>query len=98
MTSDIDPSNTPVPTPAGGPTAAGGDYILQAASFRSRTDADRLRAELLLLDLPAATGEVQLGDSTWYRVTVGPFQDQGSTEAALTRLRERNLAAIVVRR
>ena len=73
-------------------------YMLQAASFRSRADADRLRAELLLLDLPATTGEVNVGNSVWYRVTVGPFPDQVSTDAARERLRERNLTAIPFRR
>jgi len=74
------------------------EYLLQAASFRSRDDADRLRAELLLLDLPAATGEVTVGSGIWYRVTVGPFADQQTAEGAMSRLRERNLTAILVKR
>lgn len=94
---DRPPQHTTAPAGAT-PNDATGDYLLQAASFRNRTDADRLRAELLLLDLPAATGEVTLGTSVWYRVTVGPFEDQASADAALARLHERNLAAIVVRR
>lgn len=78
--------------------AATRDYMLQAASFRSRSDADRLRAELLLLDLPATTGEVTVGNSVWYRVTVGPFPDQAASDFARERLRERNLTAIPFRR
>lgn len=74
------------------------EYLLQAASFRSRDDADRLRAELLLLDLPAATGEVTVGSGIWYRVTVGPFADQQTAQGAMTRLRDRNLTAILVKR
>lgn len=84
-----EPSDTPVDK---------GTYMLQAASFRTRTDADRLRAELLLLDLPASTGEVNVGNSVWYRVTVGPFPDQAATDLARERLRERNLTAIPFRR
>jgi cell division protein FtsN len=75
-----------------------GNYMLQAASFRSRSDADRLRAELLLLDLPANTGEVNVGNSVWYRVTVGPFPDQAATDLARERMRERNLTAIPLHR
>jgi hypothetical protein len=74
------------------------EYLLQAASFRSRDDADRLRAELLLLDLPAQTSAVTVGSSVWYRVTVGPFSDQRSAQQAMTQLRERNLAAMLVKR
>jgi cell division protein FtsN len=89
---------TPPPAPAENAPAAAASYMLQAASFRSRADADRLRAELLLLDLPATTGEVNVGGSVWYRVTVGPFPDQPSVDVARDRLRERNLTAIPFRR
>jgi cell division protein FtsN len=85
------------PEPAAEP-AETRDYMLQAASFRTRSDADRLRAELLLLDLPATTGEVAVGNSVWYRVTVGPFPDQAASDFARERLRERNLTAIPFRR
>ena len=86
------------PSPAIAPSAAPqSTYMLQAASFRSRTDADRLRAELLLLDLPATTGEVNVGNSIWYRVTIGPFADQTTADLARARLRERNLTAILYR-
>lgn len=95
-----DPAAAPTPPPAPAETApaSAASYMLQAASFRSRADADRLRAELLLLDLPATTGEVNVGGSVWYRVTVGPFPDQPSADVARDRLRERNLTAIPFRR
>lgn len=92
---DLPPITTPERVEA---TADKGPYMLQAASFRTRNDADRLRAELLLLDLPASTGEVNVGNSVWYRVTVGPFPDQAATNFARERLRERNLTAIPFRR
>ncbi len=68
--------------------------LLQAASFRDRDDADRLRARLLLIDLPAATEAITLANGAWYRVTVGPFDSQVKAQRALTRLREMNIAAI----
>jgi cell division protein FtsN len=71
--------------------------LLQAASFPERSAAERLRAELILLDLPASTGEILVGGKAWYRVTVGPFADVATAEAARERLRERNLTAIDVR-
>lgn len=68
--------------------------LLQAASFRDRDDADRLRAQLLLIDLPAATEAITLSNGAWYRVTVGPFDSQVKAQRALTQLREMNIAAI----
>lgn len=68
--------------------------LLQAASFRSREDAERLRAALLLMDLPAATSDITLTSGHWYRVTVGPFDSRVQAQRALTRLRENDIAAI----
>ncbi|ADZ92944.1 SPOR domain-containing protein [Marinomonas mediterranea] len=62
-------------------------YMLQAASFRSSTDADRLRAELILSGLPAAiretTGE---NGAPWYRVTVGPYLSRSEKSRAQDKL------------
>lgn len=80
------------PEPAGGDAQE--EIVLQAASFRSRDDAERLRAALLLLDLPATTSAISLDNGAWHRVTVGPFQSRVKAERALTRLRERDIAAI----
>ncbi len=74
------------------------EIIIQAASFRSRDDAERLRAALLLMDLPAATSATNLDTRPWYRVTVGPYDRRVDAERALTRLREKNIAAIWMRR
>ena len=72
--------------------------MLQAASFRSREDAERLRAALLLMDLPAATEAKSLSSGHWYRVTVGPFDSPVQAQRALTRLREKDIAAIRLNR
>ena len=90
-------ATTGIVTVAAPPAETGGGYMLQAASFRSRAEADRLRAQLLLSDLPASIGEVSVDNSVWYRVTVGPFPDEAATDAARERLRERNLSAIPFR-
>lgn len=76
----------------------GEEILLQAASFRSRDDAERLRAALLLMDLPASTSATTLSSGHWYRVTVGPFDSRVQAQRALTRLRENDIAAIWTRR
>lgn len=74
------------------------EILLQAASFRSQEDAERLRAALLLMDLPAATSAISLANGRWYRVTVGPFDSKVQADRAMTRLREQDIAAIWTRR
>ncbi len=49
-------------------------YLLQAGSFRQREDADRRRAELLLLGLEPRVEEASSDNGRWYRVYVGPFK------------------------
>ncbi len=74
------------------------EYLLQAASFRSPDEADALRARLLLLDLPAATDSVALTNGRWYRVTVGPFASKTAAQRAMTRLRERDMSPMWIKR
>ncbi|MEZ5560998.1 MAG: SPOR domain-containing protein [Pseudomonadales bacterium] len=74
------------------------EYLLQAASFRAFDDAETLRAQLLLQDLPATTSSTKLANGTWYRVMVGPYQRRQEAQRALTRLREQKLDAFPITR
>ncbi len=59
-------------------------YTLQVGSFRDPEDADRLRAELILMDLDARVEQVTVRNAeTWNRVLVGPY----STQAQLAKAR-----------
>jgi cell division protein FtsN len=95
MLREVEADQPPVadsePAPQTAPQSGG---MLQAASFANRSDAERLRAELLLLDLPADTSEFTVSGRSWYRVTVGPFVDAAAADQARERLRARNLTAI----
>ena len=71
-------------------------YKVQAASFRDRGEADELRANLLLSNLPA---DVVISDGDtgrWFRVTLGPFDRRVDANRALTQLRERGISGIVL--
>jgi len=58
-------------------------YLLQAGSFRNQTDADRLRAKLLLEGLNVTVTPARNSNgSIWYRVMVGPFTDRSSLNRA----------------
>ncbi len=52
-------------------------YFLQAGSFRQRAEADRVRAQIILMGLDVRTEAAKLANGeTWHRVQVGPFADR----------------------
>jgi|TARA_B100000700_G_scaffold110423_1_gene124437 cell division protein FtsN len=58
-------------------------YVLQAASFRDASDAQRLAGKLSDFGLIASISKVQTGDgATWHRVQVGPYGDAGELNRA----------------
>lgn len=73
-------------------------YILQAGSFRSEREADRRRAEVLLLGLPVKTLKVSVkpGDD-WYRVVVGPFKGKEAAQAARGSLRANGVDTLILK-
>lgn len=67
---------TPPPPPL---VASAGQtqYFLQAGSFRQRSEADRVRAQIILMGLDARLEDAKLANGeVWHRVQVGPFADQ----------------------
>lgn len=74
------------------------EILLQAASFRTQAEANELRAELLLMDLPADTSTVELATGRWVRVTVGPFANQVLAQRAMTALRKQAIAPLWIER
>lgn len=83
---------------ADAPGAGGGQYLLQAGSFRSHGDADQLKASLALIGVEARIQRVELaGGETWHRVRIGPFSDQGEVNTVKRRLSENNVETILLR-
>jgi len=61
-------------SPAAGADPAVSVLLLQAGSFRQQSEADRRRADIVLLGYEARVEMVSVGnENTWYRVLVGPF-------------------------
>jgi cell division septation protein DedD len=77
---DVEPAEVAQPRST---TAPSETYLLQAGSFRQREDADRRRAELLLLGLEPRVEETASDNGRWFRVYLGPFQ----THAHMSRAR-----------
>ena len=74
------------------------DYYLQVASFRKESDADALRAELLLLNLEANIETVTKNQQTWYRIVVGPFTSRSKMAKARSTLASMELNALLLKR
>lgn len=75
-----------------------GTYLLQAGSFRSRKQADQLRARLGLLGLETSVQTVNVDNAqTWHRVRVGPFSNLQDLNEARALLRKNGVDAILIR-
>ncbi|MET4695832.1 SPOR domain-containing protein [Endozoicomonas lisbonensis] len=86
-------TRTPAPKPA-----EHNRYLLQAGSFRSEKDAERLRANLILSGLTPRISKVNVaGGETWHRVQIGPFDDQGSLDNARRILAEQKIDSLLLK-
>lgn len=80
------------PAPEGG-----GDFYLQAGSFRKAEQADQMKARISLLGLDAEVQHVDVNDENWHRVRAGPFTDGSSLKQAQERLRSDDIDYLVTR-
>lgn len=73
-------------------------YILQVASFRSSSDADRLKAELAFLGYRARVQKANVAaGETWYRVRIGPFAGTDELQRARQKLARSGHKGLVIR-
>lgn len=79
QTNDVEVEPAEVATPRASNTE---NYLLQAGSFRQREDADRRRAELLLLGLEPTVEQADGDNGRWFRVYVGPFASRSQMAKA----------------
>lgn len=71
------PPPAPAPTKPAEQATSATQYYLQAGSFRQRAEADRVRAQIILMGLDARLEDAKLANGeVWHRVQVGPFADQ----------------------
>lgn len=71
--------------------------VLQAGSFRSPQEADRRRAQLILLGLNAKVESVTANGDTWYRVHAGPFNSPDKVAKARDRLSKEGIETLLLR-
>ena len=71
--------------------------MLQAGSFSSNDDADRMKAQLALLGIVSRIQKVTVDDKAYHRVRVGPVNSLDELNAMRTQLRQAQIEVIVIR-
>jgi cell division protein FtsN len=82
---------------AGAPIERPGTYVLQAGSYRSQADAERVRAQLAIQGVTATVQRVAVDADVWHRVRIGPSSDLTEVNRLREKLRSADLDAIVIR-
>ena len=86
----------PPPTPAATrslSTLPQGEVVLQAGSFKSQDQADKLKGRLAMYGVEANIQRFALEDETWYRVRIGPIGTVEELEAVRAKLAEADIEA-----
>lgn len=86
-------------TPPPAVAAAGdGSYIIQVASFRAQTEADRQKASLALIGIESRIESVTIdGKDTYYRVRIGPETSWNKVQTTMARLDENGIDAMLIK-
>ena len=71
-------------------------YLLQAGSFKSNEDAERLKASLALLGVQSSIQSVTINHDSWHRVRIGPFSNPTLLRETLSTLKQNNIHAMTM--
>ncbi len=74
-----------------------GRYELQAGSFRNFAEADKRKAQLALLGVESRIEKINVGDTNWNRIKIGPFSDMVKVDSLRTQLRENSIDVVVMK-
>ncbi len=102
-TAPSEPSSSPAPTSAKAirsqeeNSAHAGSYVLQVASVKNYSDADRLKAQLSMLGFSVTIQKNTLDGQPWNRVYVGPFSSKQLALEKQQALRQNNVASIMIK-
>lgn len=83
--------------PAGAPTERPGVYVLQAGSYRSGSEADRVQRQLALQGVDAKVQRVAVDADVWYRVRIGPITNLEELNKVRKQLQAAEVDALVIR-
>ena len=72
-------------------------FILQAGSFRSASDAEQMKARLALLGTVADIQTVTVNDQTWHRVRLGPVDGARAADQLRRQLQDNGIEVLVLK-
>ncbi|TXS93913.1 sporulation protein [Parahaliea maris] len=98
QTIDVDVDPAEVAQPRATASSSKEIYLLQAGSFRQRADADRRRAELLLLGLEPRVEESSSDNGRWFRVFIGPFDSRSKMAKARSLTAGQDIDTLLLKR
>lgn len=73
-----------------------GGFLLQAGSFQQFNEADSLKARLALLGVEAHIQSVDVNNSKWHRVRIGPSNDRQALEGLRKQLRKNHIDTMLM--
>ncbi len=71
-------------------------FMIQAASFSKKQEADRMKAELLLSGYTASIKLFHKGHADWYRVMLGPYNDASQARFDQKRLSDNKIDTLLI--
>lgn len=84
--------------PKGQPSSGTSDnrkqYVLQAGSFKNKTDAEKLKASLALLGFEAHIQNVTVNHTPWHRVRIGPYSHSNDLYNKIDQLQQNGIKAM----
>ena len=89
---EAEPENYPLPTP----NTKKQPVRVQAASFKSQAEADKLRAQLILQGLQISIHQSHTDEQLWYRVVTRSYTNKADARRAITILRRMGLKPILI--
>lgn len=90
------PEQKPGTTASSTPPETGKQYILQVGSFRSKPDAEKLKATVALLGLEASINQVTINSERWHRVRIGPVDNRRELNENMKLLQRNNINAMAM--
>jgi cell division protein FtsN len=74
-----------------------GTYVLQAGSYRTPEDAERVRSQLGKQGVTASVQRVAVDADVWHRVRIGPLNNLEQLNRIRAQLRKSDIDALVIR-
>jgi cell division protein FtsN len=79
------------------PETRRGTYVLQAGSYKTFADADRVRAKLALQGVESKVQKVTVDNESWHRIRIGPISKLDDLNRMRTVLRKADVDVLVIR-